>query len=180
MAARQLVALRGDEADLYATHHAALRRAVARTVNASPALIEDACQAAWAILLRAQPDRSPTLLAWLRTVAVHEAYRLLRRERATVSLDALTNPGAETCDSPADDWVPALAEDRLDEQLEARRALLALASLPARQREYVAWKVAGHSYQEIRELAGGVTYTNVNKHLVRGRRSLRDHGQQAA
>lgn len=180
MAARHLVALRGDEGDLYARHHAALRRAVARTVNASPELIEDACQAAWTILLRAQPDRSPTLLAWLRTVAVREAYRLLRRDRATVSLDGLTSANHDAGDEPPDDWLPALAEDRLDEQLEARRALDALASLPARQRRYVAWKVAGHSYREIGELAGGATYTNVNKHLVRGRRRLRDHREQAA
>jgi DNA-directed RNA polymerase specialized sigma24 family protein len=37
-----------------------------------------------------------------------------------------------------------------------------------------------HSYQEIRELAGGVSYTNVNRHLVRGRRRLRDLKQDAA
>ena len=180
MAARRLVALRGDEAHLYATHHAALRRGVARTVNASPELIDDACQAAWAILLRAQPDRGATLPAWLRTVAVREAYRLLRRERATVSLDALTNPNPDTRDNPADDWLPALADDRLDEQLEARRALRALRALPPRQRRYVAWKAAGHSYQEIGELAGGVTYTNVNRHLVLGRRRLRALRQDAA
>lgn len=180
MAARHLVALRGDEGDLYARHHVALRRAVARSVNASPELIDDACQAAWAILLRAQPDRGPTPLAWLRTVAVREAYRLLRRERATVSLDALTNPNPDAGDSPADDWLPTLADDRLDEQLEARRALRALRALPARQRRYVAWKVAGHSYQEIGDLAGGITYTNVNKHLARGRQRLRDLRQDAA
>ena len=34
---------------------------------------------------------------------VREAYRLLRRERATVSLDALTNPDANAGDRPADD-----------------------------------------------------------------------------
>lgn len=180
MAVRHLVALRGDEADLYTRHHAALRRGVARTVNASPELIEDACQAAWTILLRAQPDRSTTLLAWLRTVAVHEAYRLLRRDRATVSLDGLTSADRDIGDGPPDDWLSALAENRLDEQLEARRALVALASLPARQRQYVTWKVAGHSYREIAELAGGATYTNVNKHLARGRRRLREQRDQAA
>lgn len=46
MAARHLVALRGDEADLYERHQPALRRAVARVVNASPEIVEDACQAA--------------------------------------------------------------------------------------------------------------------------------------
>lgn len=179
MSTRHLVALRGDEAELFKRHHAALRRAVARAVNAPPELIEDACQAAWTILMRAQPDRGPTLMAWLRTVAVHEAYRLLRRQGATVSLDALSDR-ADDDSTTAGDWLPALAEDRLEERLEARRALRALAALPDRQRQFVTWRAAGHSYEEIRELAGGVTYTNVNKHLTRGRRRLRDLEQDAA
>ena len=91
-------------------HHAALRRGVARTVNASPELIEDACQAAWTILLRAQPDRSPTLLAWLRTVAVHEAYRLLHRD-----LDPLD-------DRARDDWDGGRSSARAGAPLEARPA----------------------------------------------------------
>ena len=180
MSTRHLVALRGDEADLFERHHAALRRAVARVVNTSPELVEDACQAAWAILLRAQPDRGPTLMAWLRTVAVHEAYRLLRHQQTTVSLDALTAHADADESTTADDWLSALAEDRLDEQLEARRALRALQALPVRERQFVVWKAAGHSYEEIRQLAGGVTYTNVNKHLARGRRRLRLLEQEAA
>ncbi len=179
MAPRHLVALRGDEEQLFARHQAALRRSVRRTVNASPELIEDACQAAWTILLRAQPERGPALFGWLCTVAVHEAYRLLRGQRATVSFDALHGLGDERVLDPADDWLPELAEDRLDERLEARRALRALQALPPRQRQFIAWKAAGFSYEEIRELAGGVSYTNVNKHLVRGRRRLRDLEQHA-
>ena len=180
MSTRHLVALRGDEAELFNRHHAALRGAVGRAVNASPELVEDACQAAWTILLRAQPDRGPTLLAWLRTVAVHEAYRLLRRQQATVSLDALTPPSDHGESTAAEDWLPELAEDRLDTQLEARRALRALRALPARERELVAWKAAGFSYAEICQLAGGVSYTHVNKRLVRGRRRLRALEQEAA
>jgi DNA-directed RNA polymerase specialized sigma24 family protein len=67
--------LRGDEEDLYRRHDHELRRTVARAVYAPPELIEDACQNAWAILLRCQPRRS-TVFAWLRVVAIHEAYRL--------------------------------------------------------------------------------------------------------
>ena len=48
---------RGDEDALYRAHHAELRRAVARAVNAPRELIEDACQTAWTMLLRNQPDR---------------------------------------------------------------------------------------------------------------------------
>ena len=67
----------GDEDQLYRRHHRDLRRAVARVVNAAPELIEDACQNAWAILLRNQPERG-TIFTWLRVVAVHEAYRAVR------------------------------------------------------------------------------------------------------
>lgn len=180
MAARHLVALEGDEEDLYARHHVALRRATGRVVNASPELVEDACQSAWTILLRAQPDRGPTLFAWLRTVAVHEAYRLLRRQQTTVSLDALTGVADDDGLSAADEWLPALSEDRLAEHLEARRALRALRALPARERQYLTWKAAGHSYEEIQQLADGVSYTNVNRRLVHARRRLRDLKQDAA
>lgn len=51
------IARRGDEGELFRCHHDQLVRAVWRVVTASPALIEDACQNAWAILLRRQHDR---------------------------------------------------------------------------------------------------------------------------
>jgi DNA-directed RNA polymerase specialized sigma24 family protein len=66
--------LRGDEAELYERHHRALVRAVARVVDAPRELIEDACQDAWDTLLRRQPERR-SIFAWLRVVAIHEAYR---------------------------------------------------------------------------------------------------------
>ena len=54
---------RGDEDALYRRHHRDLERAVARTVHAPRELIEDACQNAWTIMLRAQPDRS-SIFGW--------------------------------------------------------------------------------------------------------------------
>jgi DNA-directed RNA polymerase specialized sigma24 family protein len=84
---------RGDESELYLLHHDRLVRAVARVVNAPAALVEDACQAAWLILLRRQPDRGPTLFGWLRTVAVHEAYRLSREDRRHAWLEDLAERG---------------------------------------------------------------------------------------
>lgn len=71
---------RGDEEELYRRYHRELHRAVARAVNAPRELIEDACQTAWAILLRNQPERY-AVFAWLRVVAIHEAYRLSSIER---------------------------------------------------------------------------------------------------
>src|SRR6266513_793806 len=69
-----------DEDALYRAHHRELHRAVAQVVRAPRELIEDACQTAWATLLRAQPNRD-TVFAWLRVVAIHEAYRLSAIDR---------------------------------------------------------------------------------------------------
>lgn len=60
----------------------------------------------------------------------------------------------------------------LDSQLEAKRGLSILASLPERQCRYLALLVAGYCYQEIVEL-DGVTYTWTNRHITEGLRVLR-------
>jgi RNA polymerase sigma factor (sigma-70 family) len=165
---RHLVALRGDEDTLYRAHHRRLVQAVRRQVNLPSELIEDACQTAWAILLRRQPERGPTLFAWLRTVAVHEAYGLSRVHRRD------TQPEDEQ-------HLEQLAtHEPLSDQLEARRALRALAGLPDRQRRYATLRALGFSYEEIRRVAGGVTYTNVNKHLAKASARLRELEKDAA
>lgn len=147
--------------------HARLLRAVRHAVRAPDALIEDACADAWAILLRRQPDRGPALFAWLRTVAVHEAYRLSRQQRATEPLDDLGTADGEG-------WEALVADCRtLELALEARRALRALADLPERQRSTLALCVAGYRYEEIQRLRGSASYTNVNKQLVKARRRIR-------
>jgi DNA-directed RNA polymerase specialized sigma24 family protein len=163
---------RGDEAELFTRHHAALLRAVRGAVRAPDALVEDACASAWAILLRRQPERSETLFGWLRTVAIHEAYRLSGQQHATSSLDALAGPQGESWD--------ALIPDRrtLDDAVEARRALGVLAALPRHERETLALRVAGFRYAAIQRLRGQVTYTNVNKQLVRARQRIR--GREAS
>ena len=56
-----------------------------RAVHGPDALVEDACQTAWVILLRAQPDRA-TVFAWLLTVATHEAWRLSAADRRSCPL----------------------------------------------------------------------------------------------
>lgn len=159
--------LRGDEGELFARHHAALLRAVRRAVRAADALIEDACANAWTILLRRQPERGDTLFGWLRTVAVHEAYRLSGEQRRTTSVEHLGPAGGEGFDA-------VVADPRtLDDAIEARRALRVLAGLPERQRRTLALSVAGFRYAEIQRLRGDATYTNVNKQLVKARRHIR-------
>ena len=67
--------------------------------------------------------------------------------------------------------------------LEALEALEILASLPERQRADLTLQIAGYSYDEIAELTGGRTFTNVNKSLVKARariRLARLHGTLAA
>ncbi len=158
---------RGDEDALYRAHHRELHRAVARSVRAPRELIEDACQTAWIMLLRSQPDRY-AIFGWLRVVAIYEAYRLSAIERRDARLE---RGWPDDCDG---DWREIIADPRsLDTALEALDALRALASLRERQREDFSMKVAGYSYEEIRILTGGRTFTNVNKSLVKARRRIR-------
>src|SRR3954467_12996457 len=102
---------RGDEAELYRPHHADLRRAVARAVNASRELIEDACQNAWTIMLRAQPRRA-SIFGWLYVVATREAYRLSAIERRDARLENL---------APHTSWDAVIADAlSIEDTLEAR------------------------------------------------------------
>ena len=167
-ATSKVVPQRGDEAKLYQRHHQALLIAVSHAINGSGALIEDACQTAWTILMRRQPDRA-SVFAWLSVVAIHEAYRLSAIERRELHLEDLAIEG---------DWETILAgRVTVDDQLEALDALRALAALPDRQRRDLSLRVGGFSYREIAAMTGGRTYTNVNKHLVKARTAIRGGNQ---
>jgi DNA-directed RNA polymerase specialized sigma24 family protein len=87
---------RGDEDELYRRHCRDLQRAVAHAINAPRELIEDACQNAWAIMLRAQPDRT-SIFCWLYVVATREAFRLCERDRRHLHLETML---------PAGSWTP--------------------------------------------------------------------------
>ena len=154
----------GGVDELFGRHNRGLQRAVARAVDAPRELIEDACQNAWAIMLRTQPQRGSEF-GWLYVVATREALRLCRKERRQLHLEALLRP------CPGD----TAATDALliDDVLDARAALAGLASLPDRQRTDLALLVAGFSYVEIAELTGGRTYTNVSKSLAKARACVR-------
>jgi DNA-directed RNA polymerase specialized sigma24 family protein len=143
---------RGDEGDLYRRYHDELERAVAHAVHAPRELIEDACQNAWAIMLRAQPDRV-SIFGWLYVVATREAFRLCARDRRHIHLETMLPEGS--CDAVIADAFS------IDDILEARDALEILASLPDRQRADLTLLVAGFSYMEICQMTGGRTYTNV-------------------
>jgi hypothetical protein len=154
-----------DADALYRAHHRELQRAVARVVRGPRELIEDACQTAWLTLLRTQPNHD-TVFAWLRVVAIHEAYRLSAIARRDASLERLR------CDDG--DWRDMIADPgSLDDALLALEALRALAALPQRRRTDLALKIAGYSYEEIRARTPRRTRTNVNKSLVKARACIR-------
>jgi RNA polymerase sigma factor (sigma-70 family) len=170
--------LLGDEADLYTEHSARLLRHVRGVVRTSDEIVEDACAAAWAILLRRQPDRGHTLFGWLRVVAIREAIRMDRAARAVSSYEAVI-AAAEHEDSEAEVGKerPRPQPARSDEStIRAREALRDLAQLRKRPRRILALHVAGYSYDEIGELTGDTVRT-VDRQMrrardgVRGRRS---------
>ncbi len=158
--------LRGDESDLFRLHHADLLTAVRRAVRASDALIEDACAFAWEQLIACQPDRQERLFAWLRTVAVREAWRLSSVERRPAHWDQRRTEGASG---------PERIEDRgpsLDRQLDARCALERVGDLPPRQRRLFALQVAGLSYREVAAVTGDSVRT-VDRQLRRAHAAVR-------
>jgi hypothetical protein len=107
------------------------------------------------------PDRY-AIFAWLRVVAIHEAYRLAAIDRCARHLERLN--------LDEHNWQELTADPRtLDEAVTALEALRTLASLPERQRGDLTLKIAGYSYEEIRALTPGRTFTNVSKSLVKAR-----------
>jgi DNA-directed RNA polymerase specialized sigma24 family protein len=132
--ARGLGAPRGDEEELYRDHHRRLVSSVSWAVEADPAVIEDACARAWEQLIRHQPQRTERIFAWLRTVAIREAWALARREQREAG------PGA---DDPREVAAGQPAPLDVDGALETRAALEALAALRERERRYLALKAAG-------------------------------------
>lgn len=155
----------GDEDELYRRHHRDLQRAVAHVVRAPRELIEDACQTAWAILMRCQPDRY-AIFGWLRIVAIHEAYRLSAIDRRDARLERLRYYDGN--------WREITADPRsLEDAVEALEALHIVASLPERQRRDFVLKIGGYSYEEIRLLTPGRTMTNAYRSLVKARARIR-------
>jgi DNA-directed RNA polymerase specialized sigma24 family protein len=88
-----LVALRGDESELFRRHHRWLMRVTRRRLRCSETLAEDACAHAWLQLCRTQPERTVNLPGWLRVVALHEGFRLLRQAGREPLAEALQTAG---------------------------------------------------------------------------------------
>ena len=155
----------GEVGGLYRRLAPRLERIVRLDVRAGDAVIEDACQFAWSRLVHhADRVRADTVLAWLARVAVHEALRLLRRERRELSLEG----ESESLQAHAL-WSPRPPPEVLYEH---RERLAVLAGLPERERRMVWLHALGLSYEEIATYSG-CTVRTVERQLLRGKQRLR-------
>jgi RNA polymerase sigma factor (sigma-70 family) len=100
------------------------------------------------------------VLAWLAKVAVHEAYKLIRRGERTLSLDAIDGHTIASC---------APGPDELAEQHER---LAVIEQLPPRQQQLVWLKGLGLSYAEMAHQAR-CTPRTVERQLLRARTTMR-------
>lgn len=155
----------GDLSELYRALSGRLERIVRSDVRAADAVIEDACQFAWSRLVyhreRVDADKA---LSWLAKTAVHEAFKLIRRDDREMSLDA----ALEHRDEPA----IGVQSPGPEELLEHRQSLDAIRSLPERQQRLLWLHGLGLSYAEMAVYTGCTTRT-VERQLLRAKHAVR-------
>jgi RNA polymerase sigma factor (sigma-70 family) len=150
---------------LYRSLSPRLERIVRTDVRASDPVIEDACQFAWSRLVHhAGRVRHETALSWLATTAIHEAFKLIRRQDRELSLDAAVEQ--------AGDAVLAAGAPSSAELFENRERLQAIRSLPERQQRVLWLHALGLSYTEI-AIYTGWTPRTVERQLLRAKRTMR-------
>jgi DNA-directed RNA polymerase specialized sigma24 family protein len=117
------------------------------------------------------------VLGWLRVIARHEVFRLLRNLRREPLAEDIRRRSSEGVPGEPVSIAEQVTDPRTVElEVEAREALRLVASLDRNQRETLTLAAAGHSYAEIQRIRR-VSYTNVNRHMTEGRakaRRLRD------
>jgi len=156
----------GDVGELYGSLAGRLEQIVRLDVRASDAVIEDACQFAWYRLLHhSHRVHRETVMAWLARTAVHEAFKLMRRGRRELSLDA----ALEDREEPS--WATAPATPQ--QLLEYRERIRELRRLPERQQRVVWLHAFGLSYSEM-AAHEECTRRTVDRQLLRARAALRD------
>jgi DNA-directed RNA polymerase specialized sigma24 family protein len=150
--------------DLYSELAPTLERIVLGNVQASPGLMEEACQAAWAELIACRDQLMPgTELCWLATAATREALLLIRAQRRDLSLEEECRQGGEVIE---------LAVTRTpDSVVELRERLAEVRQLPQRQHRMVMLHGFGYEYREIAAVTGDSRRT-VERQLHYARRRL--------
>ena len=154
--------------ELYLAFAGRLTQIVRFNVRAPTAVIEDACQFAWARLLHHRGRvRRDTVRAWLTRTATHQALKLVRREDRELSLDAILEP--------AHALARAGLTPPLEELIDQRGRLESIGRLPERQQRLVWLHGLGFSYTEMARDCG-YTPRTVERQLLRGKRRLRSVG----
>jgi len=155
----------GEVAELYARSAGLVRGRVCSEVTASEAVIDDACQFAWIRLLhhrhRIGRDRA---VSWLITTALHEVFKLVRRDSHDLSLEQLME---ETGDLRITRTAPAP-----EEAVGARLRLELLRELPERRERLMWLQGLGFSYPEMATQTGATVRT-VDRQLTKARRTVR-------
>jgi RNA polymerase sigma factor (sigma-70 family) len=143
-----------------------LEHIVRLDVGAPDAVIEDACQFAWSRLVHhCARVRREAALSWLAKTAVHEAFKLIRRDGRELSLDS-------ALEALGDAALPAAAPapDQLLEQMEQ---LHSIGILPVRQQRLLWLQGLGLSYAEIARHEG-CTLRTVERQLLRAKHAMRE------
>jgi RNA polymerase sigma factor (sigma-70 family) len=169
----QTAASEHDDVDrLYRRLAGRLEQIVRGDVHAPDPVIEDACQVAWGRLIdHSDRVRRETALGWLAATAVHEAFKLVRRSRREVSLEATVEAGGE---SPLTRPDPGPCELVMQ-----RDRIGGLAELPARQQRLLWLQALGLSYAEMAAHEGCTTRT-IERQLARARDTLNGRGRACA
>lgn len=155
----------GDVGELYDSLSERLERIVGMDVRAPRAVIEDACQFAWGRLWHHRDRvRRDSVLSWLATTAIHEAFKLLAGQTRCLSLE-------DTIDRSGEGPLTALAP-AFEDVLDHRARLEMVRSLSERQQRLLWLHALGFSYAEIAASTGATTRT-VERQLLRGKRKLR-------
>jgi RNA polymerase sigma factor (sigma-70 family) len=154
----------GDVDELYRRLAPRLRQIVRANVRAPEPVVEDACQIAWSrFICHSERVRREAALSWLATTAVREAYKLSRRDRRELSLDAELE---RTGELPFASAAPGPAE-----VVELRERLRELRQLPERQQRLVWMHAAGLTYVEMADRTGDSRRT-VERQLLRAKGKL--------
>lgn len=147
----------------YREHDHAMRRLLTRTFPSAEGLVDDAVSEAWVIVAgRFEHVRPESFGGYLYTVARHELIRLAKRAKRQTPVE------------PSDlDALVGGHEDDYVSRIHAReRAQAVMALLRPREQRAAVGIALGLSYDQL-AAATGTTFTNVNKHLSRGRARAR-------
>lgn len=150
---------------LYRTAADRLEQIVGADVNAPPAVIEDACAVAWTrLVLHAAHVQRDAAFGWLVATAMHEAWRIGRREARELSLEAVVD---QLGDAELLPLVPGA-----DEVFAQHERIGLVADLPPKQRRILGLHALGLSYVEMAK-ASGYTKRTVEREMIRARRGVR-------